>query len=371
MVAAVAIFLVAVGVWWAELGTTVSAPSLGMSTVTAGPLLPRLGPSGVWTGSEMVIWGGGHPQIPNGVSFGDGARFDPSSSEWTKLAPAPLTARSGHVGVWTGSQTFVWGGSDEAGKLLTDGALYDPATDSWSFVPNSPDGSGRGGAKALWIDGHVVIAGGSTESGYYNSDVLTLNLATLEWEAIELSGVVLSIAAHNESAVVALGGPDQLATTFLMIRPTTGEIEGFPTPDMAAQSGPVILVGGSDGSLAGLVPKGPRTDLIEFDSSSNQWSIASSFDSEDLPLPRIDEGTQFDSVLQNDIVSIAGPLVVGFIDLADGSWAGRMAEPSPCHQNGASVRSAPTVVILWGGQTCTEDLPLLDVGTAFFISPAR
>ena len=35
------------------------------------------------------------------------------------------SARSGHVGIWTGRQLMIWGGLGESGSV-GDGALYDP-----------------------------------------------------------------------------------------------------------------------------------------------------------------------------------------------------------------------------------------------------
>src|SRR5438552_5208528 len=58
----------------------------------------------VWTGSEMIIWGG------SGLRD-DGARYNPSPDTWTPVSDngAPLP-RSNHVAVWTGSEMLVWGG---------------------------------------------------------------------------------------------------------------------------------------------------------------------------------------------------------------------------------------------------------------------
>jgi hypothetical protein len=35
--------------------------------------------------------------------------------------------RSGFAAVWTGRQLIVWGGSNDTGKIYTDGAAYTPA----------------------------------------------------------------------------------------------------------------------------------------------------------------------------------------------------------------------------------------------------
>ena len=40
------------------------------------------------------------------------------------------TARFDHYAVWTGTEMIVWGGETDGGTMLADGAAYNPATDS-------------------------------------------------------------------------------------------------------------------------------------------------------------------------------------------------------------------------------------------------
>ena len=67
--------------------------------VPGSPSGPRRGATAVWTGKEMIVWGGydGQPEAT-------GARYDPVTDTWlpvsTSVAPRP---RSNHVAVWTGT----------------------------------------------------------------------------------------------------------------------------------------------------------------------------------------------------------------------------------------------------------------------------
>src|SRR5262249_29749917 len=70
----------------------------------AGAPGPRYSQTAVWTGNEMIIWGGGGPADNEGedwVSLGDGARYNPGKATWTPLpttaAPAPRVL---HTSVW-------------------------------------------------------------------------------------------------------------------------------------------------------------------------------------------------------------------------------------------------------------------------------
>ena len=56
----------------------------------------------------MIVWGGAD-------SFGTintGGRYDPSTDSWTATSTtnAPA-ARGSHTAVWTGSEMIVWGGA--------------------------------------------------------------------------------------------------------------------------------------------------------------------------------------------------------------------------------------------------------------------
>jgi hypothetical protein len=79
-----------------------------------GDTSPRHGHVAIWTGSEMILWGGA-----NGTNFlNDGAGFKPGLSRWTSLPTngAP-SARGGHSAVWTGSEMIIWGAAKIARRV--------------------------------------------------------------------------------------------------------------------------------------------------------------------------------------------------------------------------------------------------------------
>lgn len=100
------------------------------------PLQGRTDPMAVWTGTQMIIWGGSVPKPTTGETpFADGATYDPITRQWTMLPDAPFAARSNAATVWTGTEMIIWGGS-ENGTSLTDGAAYNPATNTWRTIPS-------------------------------------------------------------------------------------------------------------------------------------------------------------------------------------------------------------------------------------------
>src|SRR5262245_49954481 len=78
----------------------------------------RAGHTAVWTGSEMIVWGGGAGVGP--TYFNTGGRYNPSTDSWkaTNATNAP-DARGGHAGVWSGSEMIVWGGFNDSGMGTT------------------------------------------------------------------------------------------------------------------------------------------------------------------------------------------------------------------------------------------------------------
>jgi len=85
-----------------------------------------------WTGSTMLLWGGFIPMspYPGSTATNMGAVFNPAAKTWyaTSLAGAP-TARSYASAIWTGSEMILWGGSEttELGTKVTNaGARYQP-----------------------------------------------------------------------------------------------------------------------------------------------------------------------------------------------------------------------------------------------------
>ncbi len=125
----------------------------------------RFGHSAVWTGKEMIIWGGGTASTS---SLADGARFNPATGQWTAIATANAPgARRDHSTVWTGTEMIVWGGSTlyTGGSVYADSASYDPIADAWSpTVTTGTQPGARFAHAAVWTGAEMLIWGGATSS---------------------------------------------------------------------------------------------------------------------------------------------------------------------------------------------------------------
>lgn len=116
----------------------------------AGRPSARLLPTVVWTGSVMIVWGGGNSA--NTTEFSDGAMYNPVTDQWTAMATvgAPSNRRGAH-GFWTGSEMILWGGLN--GGALSERTivyLFDPVGNSWRA------GSGEGGEEIEGVLNPVV-----------------------------------------------------------------------------------------------------------------------------------------------------------------------------------------------------------------------
>ena len=134
----------------------------------------------VWTGREMIVWGGCNTSATEaayeqcgGASVNTGGRYNPITDTWTATstvnAPSP---RHGFAIAWTGSKLIVWGGHND-GAPFRNGGLYDPSTDTWKAIStvNAPT-TGMEPAFA-WTGTELIVWGGDPVSpapagGRYN-----------------------------------------------------------------------------------------------------------------------------------------------------------------------------------------------------------
>jgi N-acetylneuraminic acid mutarotase len=165
--------------------------------IPKAPLAPRADQTAVWTGSEMLVWAGGNPHLFE-IVYGDGAAYNPATKRWRALPESPLSPRIYLTAVWTGRQMIAWGGGvlgEQAeqpitqvvapGTLFNDGAAYDPITNQWTLLPKPPI-KGRTGHVAVWTGREMIIwgGGGIGETNIAFKDGAAYDPATRTWRAI-------------------------------------------------------------------------------------------------------------------------------------------------------------------------------------------
>ena len=85
----------------------------------------------VWTGRELIGWGGGCC----GDVSDDGSAYNPVTNTWRKIAAAPVSGQQSPVGAWTGRELVIFNGHGPEGARV-GGAAYNPRTDSWRRIPS-------------------------------------------------------------------------------------------------------------------------------------------------------------------------------------------------------------------------------------------
>ncbi len=118
----------------------------------------RYAHTAVWTGSEMIVWGGFFNNFPNYLKSGE--RYDPVTDIWTSISEinAP-TARESHTAIWTGSEMIVWGGVNRSSYFET-GGRYNPSTDGWVATSTRNAPAGRQSQTAVWTGSEMIVWGG-------------------------------------------------------------------------------------------------------------------------------------------------------------------------------------------------------------------
>jgi N-acetylneuraminic acid mutarotase len=265
-------------VWGGALSTTQSYgdgarynPSTGTWTAISSTNAPsaRRSHSAVWTGTEMIVWGGS--AITQGTPFADGGRYNPATNTWTALpSTGAPSGRFGHSAVWTGTHMIVWAGGFQSTGSYNDGARFDPATSTWSPLPGTPPGARRDHS-AVWTGTEMLVWSGSTiqAGGGGYPDVVAYDPVAGAWTTLATTGTAPSsrfthAAVWTGSEMLIFGGAvsstgtlgdgarlDRATRTWSAL-PATGaptgrrQITGVWTGDsMLVWGGSTILDGGS------------------------------------------------------------------------------------------------------------------------------
>ncbi len=160
----------------------------------------------VWTGSEMIVWGG-YPYTNSG------GRYEPGTNSWTATSLTnPPEARGYHTAVWTGSQMIVWGGGSGGSTYFNTGGRYNPGTNIWSAtsLTNAPEA--RAYQRAVWTGSEMIVWGGANHGGVFLNTGGRYNSGTDSWAATSTTGAptgrLLTTAVWTGSEMIVWGGQD-------------------------------------------------------------------------------------------------------------------------------------------------------------------
>jgi N-acetylneuraminic acid mutarotase len=336
------------------------------SVIPAAPIKPRDSAAVVWTGKELIVWGG--ELEPTGrsapVVTGDGAAYDPATRAWRVLPPAPLPPQVGAAAVWTGSELVVWGGVDarqeaadrttvdQAARPQQEAAAYLPATNSWKRV-GTPPIPPVVSPIAIWTgDKVIVLAGGRAAS---------FDPATGRWERLPAPHSVhqpiswqLAVAAGPRRIVAwsmwETQKPARSGTTlgsggsdgFRYDEATNGwtalhtdAAAAIPQPEEAFWTGTRILLRGDlhTPGAAGPGPIAEASDWYDAVTGAATRLPPDALTAHDVPAGNFSSAWAGDALLSLDATGQAGPIGAGdasVYDAATSSWTRLNSAPFGC-----------------------------------------
>jgi len=125
----------------------------GWRSLDPGPLAPREQAAVVWTGEELVVWGGQDVGGVPGPAEDDGAAYDPDTETWRAMDPAPLAAGAA-TAAWTGDEVLV------VSRVDGSTAAWEPATGDWRVLRRAPRTidvtTVRSGAVPVWTGAELI-----------------------------------------------------------------------------------------------------------------------------------------------------------------------------------------------------------------------
>lgn len=284
-----------------EIHSSVPRPADQPTFLDPGPLQARGGHDVLWTGQEMIVWGGVSRRRPDSA-LADGAAFDPATNTWRMLAPGPFFMPLATRAVWAGDRMIVvthdqtvaydpavdmwttigagidppdsrdhiaWTGSHVVVWSSAGIHLFDPDARVWTRLPDPGVGAGGGGALRP-LDGQLYVSGSTGVCP--GNERLVASWNGTQWVSappVSLDTAVASCDGVSQTATV--GGRvivwDSENHPTMSYDPVTGvwtEVEPIPIGGSKGPSGPVFL--GTDF----LIPRWGRAAL--FDTSTHTWT---------------------------------------------------------------------------------------------------
>src|SRR5205807_392303 len=250
-------------------------------TATDGPPLGRESHTAVWTGSEMIVWGG-YTFISGSGYLNTGGRYNPGIDSWTATTTMNAPAgRSGHTAVWTGSEMIVWGGN----FVDNTGGRYNPGTDSWTATTTVDAASGREFHTAVWSGSEMIVWGGYDESFNYPTIGGRYNPSTNVWTTTTTNNAPTGRKHHTTlwtgGAMIVWGGDDSssLLNTGGRYNPITNSWTATSTAGApVARNGHTTVWSGTEmivwGGNIGPYPYYSNTG-VRYNSTTDTWTPSS------------------------------------------------------------------------------------------------
>lgn len=259
-------------------------PSSEAWTATSTPPERKDNATAVWTGYEMIVWGGGNPAASKYIT-NTGERYNPTTDTWTptSMSNAP-PERYLHVAVWTGTEMIIWGGTSKVGATITplnSGGIYNPSTDSWRSMSTTGAPTMRQNSKpaVVWTGTEMIVYGQGTTSTFEGAKY---NPSSNTWNPINTTGGP-GVSPTQGSAPVAWTGSEMFVIGSFNagkynLSTDTWERINIPSnsrslipyaPAATIWTGTEILMWGS------METSSPTNNGVRYNPSANTWTAMS------------------------------------------------------------------------------------------------
>jgi N-acetylneuraminic acid mutarotase len=231
----------------------------------------------VWTGSKLIVWGGSTNSAYYVAAVNSGGVYDPVLNSWSPMTGIPPSARMNPIAVWTGNDMIVWGGDISVSPFnATDGKLFSPTTGWGASVATSNAPASQSHVRGAWMPGgsELLVVGSASAKKY--------KPATTTWSPVP--AFFPTGQAHRDhvsvwtgSEMLVWGGLNNgtLSSTGLRYNPNTGfwtnlSTLGAPSPRRdfsAVWSGSELIVWG--GTADGWTP---LADGARYNPANDTWT---------------------------------------------------------------------------------------------------
>lgn len=337
------------------------------------PIRGRVSHTAVWTGAEMIVWGG---LSTNDGHLSDGAAYDPEKDSWRVLPPGPLDGRSSPQSVWTGTEVIVWGGSGCCGGgpgdrraapeslFRVDGAAYNPTTDKWRRVPPAPV-DGQDSPAVVWT-GHEMLVWGarSTGPGTYSVAAAAYNPQENTWRKLSAAGLPAraeSTAVWAGTELIVWGGRSDVGymADGAAYDPVRDRWRPVPPAPLSARGSAMMFWTGREVLVVGGFERGPCcNDAASYDPALNTWRRIADPGGPVSP-PAVAAGRRL--LLSNT----SERRVAGYVyDAQSDTWRSRPAAPIALAAETTAVWTGEEM-IAWGGAWYYDPIPERSDGAAY------
>jgi hypothetical protein len=353
-------------------GPRIPTGSPTWEAIPRAPIAGRISAGVVWTGEEMIVWGGvTRSRAIEAVS--DGAAFDPVDGTWREIAPSPhgVLGGGGRAAAWTGRRAVFWAGNSPDGPAR--GAVYNPASDHWQILPRGPLGS-REGYVSVWTGTELLIVGGTLGDGFPTPVAAALDPRARSWRRLPgldaLDAIIPSGAVWSGDRMFLAGTqylcpvPDSVCEEtreFLVAYdPATDELEEI---DLAAAPAASVAPIGWTGTEV-LATGADRAHLVLFDPSDSSWRSASA-------APCAVDGFYRQSAWLGDrYVTTCGRDALQVYDVATDAWEVVEAGRSPMNvRAGSAIVWTGTDLVAWSGTARRAGNPTPNAGMSITLGP--